>query len=466
MTDTGNSGGEGRFCWTRLLPRPVRSRLEGRRALHGIIANTGWMFFDKVMRMGINFLLIVWITRHLGPDQFGRLSYAIAFVSLFAAVANLGLYGIVVRDIVRYPESREKIIGTTLGLKCVGGCFCLLLAVGLIMAVRPGDSTVQLLVAIIAAGTIFQALDVFDFWFQSQLQSKFVSIANIPGFLVMAGVKVALILGNAPLAAFAWATCFDFVLAGIGLATAYHLTTRRLGKLRFSGTWAKSLLSDSWPAMFAGLMLMVYSRIDQVMIGQMMDDASVGLYAAAAKLAEFWYFFPTLMLNSILPSIVAAKQEGEDVYSRRIQQVLDLMVVVSYLFMVPLALFSRQIMELMYGGGYVAAAPVLSIYVLSGVFVFIGHAREYWVTVENITRFSMYSTAVGAAINVVLNYLLIPRYGSVGAAWATLVSLLMASYLVNAFHGRTRGVFVRQTRALLLLSLWGRLKGRTVAGGA
>lgn len=449
----------------RLLPAFLRSRLEGRQTLHDIIANTGWMFFDKVMRMGVGFLIVVWVTRHLGPEQFGRLSYAIAFVSLFAAVANLGLYGIVVRDIVRYPDAREQIIGTALGLKCIGGCLCLLLAVGLILVVRPGDITIQWLVAIIAAGTIFQSLDVFDFWFQSQLQSKFVSLANIPGFLVMAGVKITLILVDAPLVAFAWATCFDFVLAGIGLASAYQLTTHRLAKLRFNGKWAGSLLRDSWPAIFAGLMLMVYTRIDQVMIGQMMDDASVGLYAAAAKLAEFWYFFPTLILNSILPSIVKAKQQGEEIYGRRIQQVLDLMAVMSYLFTIPIALFARQILVFMYGSGYEPAAPVLSIYVLSGVFVFLGHAREYWVTVENITRFSMYSTAVGAAINIVLNYILIPRYGSAGAAWATLASLLMAGYLVNAFHGRTRGVFVRQTRALALLFLWNRLRNREKVSG-
>ena len=450
---------------TRLLPSFLRSRLEGRQTLHDIIANTGWMFFDKVMRMGVGFLIVVWVTRHLGPEQFGRLSYAIAFVSLFAAVANLGLYGIVVRDIVRYPDAREQIIGTALGLKCIGGCLCLLLAVGLILVVRPGDITIQWMGAIIAAGTIFQSLDVFDFWFQSQLQSKFVSLANIPGFLVMAGVKITLILVDAPLVAFAWATCFDFVLAGIGLASAYQLTTHRLAKLRFNGKWASSLLRDSWPAIFAGLMLMVYTRIDQVMIGQMMDDASVGLYAAAAKLAEFWYFFPTLILNSILPSIVKAKQQGEEIYGRRIQQVLDLMAVMSYLFTIPIALFARQILVFMYGSGYEPAAPVLSIYVLSGVFVFLGHAREYWVTVENITRFSMYSTAVGAAINIVLNYILIPRYGSVGAAWATLVSLLMAGYLVNAFHGRTRGVFKRQTRALALLFIWDRLRNRGKVSG-
>lgn len=445
-------------AWLAYLPSFLRKRVEGRQTLQRVINNTGWMFFDKVFRMGVGFLVTVWVTRYLGPEQFGQLSYAMAFVSLFAAIANLGLYGIVVRDIVRYPEAREEIIGTALFMKCIGGLLCLLLAIVAILLVRRGDSQVHWLVGIIAAGMIFQAFDVFDFWFQSQLQSKYTSFANIPGFVTMTIVRIILILSGAPLVAFAWAVLFDFLLAGAGLLSAYHLVTRRLGCLRVNGKWARRLLSDSWPVIFAGLMLMVYSRIDQVMIGQMLDEKSVGLYAAAAKLAELWYFFPTLILNSMLGMIVAAKEEGEKIYYRRLQQVFDLMAIVSYLFILPLAFFSGKIMAFMYGDAYAPAAPVLTVYVVSGVFVILGHTREYWVTVENITRFSMYSTAVGAVINVTLNLILIPVYGNVGAAYATLVSLVMACYLVNACHGKTRRIFGLQTRALFLASLFARFK--------
>ena len=440
------------------MPAFIRKRIEGRQTLQRVINNSGWMFFDKVFRMGIGFFVAVWVTRYLGPEQFGLLSYATAFVSLFAAIANLGLYGFVVRDIVRYPESREEIIGTALFLKCIGGLLCLFFALAVILIVRRGDSQVHWLVCIIAAGMIFQSFDVFDFWFQSQLQSKYTSFANIPGFLIMTIARMALIFSGASLIAFAWAAFFDLLLAGVGLMSAYHLTTRRLVSLRVSGKWARRLLSDSWPAIFAGLMWMVYSRIDQVMIGQMLDEKSVGLYAAAVKLAELWYFFPTLILNSMLGMIVAAKEQGDQIYYNRLQQVFDLMAMLSYIFILPLAFFSGKIMAFMYGSAYATAAPVLTVYVVSGIFVFLGHTREYWVTVENITRFSMYSTAVGAVLNVLLNFVLIPVYGTLGAAYATLVSLVMAGYLVNAFHGKTRRIFRLQTRALFLVSLFTRFK--------
>jgi PST family polysaccharide transporter len=198
-------------------------------------------------------------------------------------------------------------------------------------------------------------------------------------------------------------------------------------------------------------MLMVYNRIDQVMIGQMIDNHSVGVYSAAVKIAEFWYVFPTLVLQSMFPAIVEAKQNGESFYYARLQKVFNLMAMISYLFVLPLFALSRPIILLLYGRAYAESGGVLAVYVLSGVFAVLGQARENWVSVENITRFSLYSTIVGAGVNIGLNLILIPRYGSIGAAYATLVALCTGSYLVNAFHKDTRRVFIMQTRSLFLL---------------
>ena len=434
-----------------MLPTFIANRVEGRPGLQKVIGNTGWMFFDKVFRMGIVFALNIWVTRYLGPEKFGLLSFASAFVSLFLAIANLGLFGIVIRDVVMYPESRHKIIGTALVLKILGGVVCVCLTLTTIRVIRPHDPATFLLVSIVAAGMIFQAFDVFDFWFLSQLQSKNSLLANLPGFVLVSLGKVILILTGAPLEAFAWAAFFEIILAGIGFLFVYQKTSRELCKLRMSLEWAKSLLRDSAPLIFAGLMLMVYTRIDQVMLGQMLGDRSVGVYSAAVKIAEFWYVFPGLVLQSIFPRIIEAKKKGDVHYYDTLQKVFDSMAVISYLFVLPLCLFAKPIIVLLYGSAYADAGTVLAVYVLSGIFVMIGHAREYWITVENITRFSLYSTMLGAVVNIALNFLLIPRYGGVGAAYATLVALAVGSYGVNALSRKTLPVFRMQTKSILLI---------------
>lgn len=445
-------------AWTKYLPNVVKNRIEGSQILQRIIHNTGWLFFDKILRMGVGFFVTVWITRYLGPEKYGLLSYASAFVGLFTALANLGLYGLVVRDVVRYPESTDEIMGTAFFLKLSGGGCALILSLCTILLLRPDEPLTHLLVGITATGFIFQSFEVFDFWFQSQLLSKRTVFANIPGFLIITIAKVLLILMDAPLIAFAWAGALEILLGSIGLLVAYQSVTKRAGRLRVSMKWAKHLLHDSWPLIFAGLMLMIYNRIDQVMIGQMLDDRSVGLYSAAVKLSEFWYVFPFLVAQSMFPAVVEAKNSSESFYYERLQKILDLMAFLSYLFIVPLFFLSQHIVTWIYGKTFRESGGILAVYVLAGIFVMMGQIRENWVTVENFTRFSLYASVIGAGVNILLNLVFIPRFGAIGASYATLISLFISGYLINCMHSTTRKIFFMQTKAMLLNRLFTRIR--------
>jgi len=424
--------------------------MEGSDGFQKVIANSGWMLFDKVFRVGGTFLVNVLVTRYLGPERFGLFSYASTFVSLFLAVANLGLFSIVIRDVVRYPTQRHEILGTALFMKLCGGFACLGLSLIAIHATSPANPQIVPLVAIFATSMIFQAVDVFDFWFLSQLKSKHTLLASLPAFIVCAIVKIGLISNGAPLIAFAWVALVEITLGGIGLIIVYQATTRDLLLLRISTKWLKKLLKDSSPLVFAGIMVMLYNRIDQIMLGNMLGEKSVGLYSAAVRLAEFWYIFPGLVLQSLYPGIIAARELDASVYEAKMQKLFDAMALLSALFVIPLFLGSHWLVVMIYGSAYRDAGPLLGVYVLSGMFVMLGHAREYWITVENMTRFSLYSTTMGAIINILLNLILIPRYGSIGAAYATLVAILVCSYLINLLSSKTRPVFFLQSNALLL----------------
>ena len=209
------------YILTKCLPSFIRIRLEGRISLQNILVNTGWLFVDKILRMGVGLLVGVWVARYLGPEQFGLYSYALSFVALFSTFATLGLDGIVVRDIVRDLSYKDEILGTAFVLKFIGGIVTLLLTIFSISIIRPEESLTRWLVMIIAAGTIFQAFDVIDFWFQSQVQSKYTVYAKNIAFLIIALLKSILILTKAPLIAFMGMS--EVVLNTIGLVFAYKL---------------------------------------------------------------------------------------------------------------------------------------------------------------------------------------------------------------------------------------------------
>jgi len=422
--------------------------------LRKIIGNSSWLLADRILRMGVGLFVGVWVARYLGPEQFGFYNYAIAFVALFSAVATLGLDGIVVRDLVRDPACKEETLGTAFILKLIGGIVTLLLTIGTVSLLRPDDNLTLWLVGITATGLIFQAFDTIDFWFQSQVQSKYTVYAKNTAFVLIALVKVILIQKEAPLIAFAWAGLAEFAIGAFGLVTAYQMTGHHLKAWGGSVLQAKKLLQNSWPLILSGMVIMVYMRIDQVMLAQMKDATAVGVYSAAVRLSEVWYFIPTAIVSSVLPSIVEAKKISEKLYYERIQKLFNLMSVLAYAIAIPVTFLSSQVITLTFGEGYTDAGPVLAIHIWTGIFVYLGLARGPWVLTENLVKFSFITTAIGAIINIILNYFLITKYGVIGAAVSTIVAQFVASYVTNALHPKARIIFISQTKAILMISLF------------
>ncbi|TLD42264.1 MAG: Membrane protein [Candidatus Jettenia ecosi] len=417
----------------KYLPSFFRIRLEGRANLQNILANTGWLFIDKILRMGVGLFVGVWIARYLGPEQFGLYSYVIAFVSLFGAFATLGLDGIVVRDIVRYPSCKNEILGTAFILKLIGGIVTFLLIIGTIFFLHHHDDLIHWLAGIIAFGMIFQAFDTIDFWFQSQVQSKYTVYAKNAAFLLIALLKVVLIFIRAPLIAFAFAGLAEIILGAIGLTIAYklHGYTPKTWWGNFS--WAKKLLSDSWPLVLSGATIAIYMRIDQIMLGNMVGNEAVGTYSAAVRISELWYFIPTAIASSIYPTLIRAYHESEENFYHKLKIVMGYFFWGALLLSVIIASFSQGIIHVLFGDGYAEAAKILSIHIYSSIIVSMSIVFSQKYVIDGTVRVSLIGTIVGAISNIVLNLWFIKIYGPAGAAIATVISYLLPTIFLGIF---------------------------------
>lgn len=434
----------------KLIPSFMMERLQGRVYLQKVLENMGWLFFDKLFRMGVGLFVGVWVARYLGPENFGTLGYAQAFVALFATFASLGLDNIVVRDIVNEPGCRDETLGTAYTLRLLGGVFTTVVCLTVIYLIRPGDALTFYLVGIIAVGTIFQSFNVIDFWFSSQVESKYTVYAQNTAFIIISIVKVLLILNKAPLIAFAWAALSEIVIGSLGLIIFYRFNGYSMRKWYASSSRARELLIQSWPLMLSGLAIMIYMKIDQVMLGQMLGEFSVGIYTAAVKLSEVWYFIPTAIVASVTPAIYSAKKISETLYYQRLQKLFNIIVVIAYGVALTMTFFSGWLIHLLFGNEYISAGPVLAIHIWSAVFVFIGVARNVFIISEGLMKFSFVTTIIGAIVNIAANILLIPLYGPLGAAVATLVSYVIASYFGGFFYSKTFRITVMITYSLLL----------------
>jgi polysaccharide transporter, PST family len=426
---------------------------KGRSGLRKILINLSWLFLDRVVRMGFGLIVAVWTARYLGTEQFGVLNYAIAFVALFSPLANLGLDGLLVQRLVTDRSQHPAILGTSFWLRFVAGWLAWFMAILGVFLLRQDDRATMVMVAILSGASVFQSLDTIDLWFQSQVQSKYSVVAKNTAFIIATLGRMLLITMHAPLVAFAWVTLLEFVLGAIGLLIVYKQQGQRIGLWAWNPMLGKNLLRESLPLIFSGLTIMIYMRIDQIMLGQMIGDGAVGIYSAATRISEVWYFVPLAVASSVAPTIYEAKQVSEELYYHRLGQLNRFLVLGAIGIALPMTFLSGTIMTLLFGNKYADSGGVLAIHIWAAVFVFTGVATSSWFVAENLTHLQLLRTLGGAVANVLLNLVLIPVYGVAGAAIATVISQAIAAFFSNAINRQTLKLFKVQIKSLFPIKL-------------
>jgi len=403
-------------------------------------ANTSWLLGERALRMAVSMFVSIYVVRYLGPERYGLLSYALSFVWLFSALSSFGLDYILVRELVRHPEQRNNLLGTVFWLK-VCGSVSMGTAIAAVLHFKAEDQQTYWLIALIALGFLFQATNVVEFYFQAQVQSKFTVRAQIMQLLITSLFKIYLVWNEADLVWFALALMLDQAVVAVLFLIMYRWKIEKFPYLSFSIIKAKLLLKDACALMFAGIVISVYMKIDQVMLKEMLNTNAVGVYAAAVKLCEAWYFVPAVVTASLFPAILSTRQKSKLLYQDRLQKLYDLMVWGSVAVALPTSLVADWLILILYGNEFKDAADVLRIYIWAGVFVALGVASSKWLVAENLETYSFYRAIFGAILNVGCNFWLIPIYGIKGAAYATLIAQGSASFASLAFFSKTRKNF-------------------------
>jgi polysaccharide transporter, PST family len=415
-----------------------------------ILANMGWLVGGRILRVAVSLFVIAWMARYLGTDGFGTLSYAMALIAIFGNIADLGLSHFVVRDAVREPECRYEILGTAFFLRLISGSVSFLSIVGMIHWLRPDDPSIRLVVIVMSSSLTLQNFGVIESWFSSQVQSKYTVIASNIAFIFITSIRIVLLQTQAPLIDFAIAILVEEVLSIINSVIAYQQTGQKIQNWRFNSDRAKNLLRVSWPLIFSNLSVMIYLYVDQIMLGQLANASAVGIYAVAVKISENWAFLVLTITRSVTPHIIEAKKISEEVYYQRIQQICNISAVIFYIVAIGLTFLSTPLIVLLFGEKYASAGVVLSIHIWSSIWMFFGNIKEVWVATEELAKFALTASFMGAIMNITLNFWLIPLYQEIGAAIATVISYTFTDYIVCWIYPPARKFAWVMTKALAL----------------
>jgi O-antigen/teichoic acid export membrane protein len=439
--------------------------------LRQIISSVGWLSLEKILSVVINLTVGIYVIRYLGSGSFGKLSYCLSIVGMFEAIAKLGLDAIVLRNLVQEQEATSDILGTALILKLAASLFTLTL-IAVVLPTLGLDPQIHRMTKVIAIALILRSSEVIEFWFRAQVLAKPMAILGSLRLLVSSAMKISLIYGQFSLMAFVWLLLAEEVLQTIGNVGIYWRYSPQqffqpkswfLWKFNFGR--GKEMLHDSCPLILSGMMITIYMKIDQVMLGNMASNEVVGNYAAAVKFSEVWYFFPLAVCTSVFPSILRAKQESDQEYYAKLQQLYDLLAWIALAIAIIMTFGASLLVKTLLGPEYLAAGKILVLHIWAGPFVFLGVARSQWLMAENLTRLSFACTFLGTVVNLGLNFWLIPLYGGNGAAIATVISYATVSHLSCLIYPQLNHTGWMLTKALFIparirqnLIYWGQFK--------
>ena len=403
---------------------------------------------EKILRMLVGLSVGVWVARYLGPEQFGLFSYAQSFVFLFTALTALGLDSIIVRELIKNQTKKDVILGTGFCLKLVSSIVVLPLLI-MVVSFTDNDFETNILIFIILSSTIFQSVNVIDYFYQSIVMSKYIAYANTISLLFSSLAKIIFIVNQFPLIAFAALVVFDTIIVSIGLVYFYRKRLKySLKAWGFDFQLAKSLLSDSWPLILSGIILTIQARIDQVMLKEMVGSIEVGYYSVAMRLIELFAFMPVLLKDSLYPSIQNAKVHSVSLYKNRLLNFYRLNFILFLLTAIPIYLFSEPLVVLLFGDAYRPAGILLALMAIRLFFANMGTARGAFIITENLFRFSLVTMLVGTLVNIILNYFLILKYEGIGAVIATIISFFITIFLLDLMYSKTRQNVLLQVKSI------------------
>ena len=412
--------------------------------------NIFWLLIDKVLRFGASLLTMILIARHFGPAEFGALSFAMSIVAIFGSLASMGLQSIVVRDIIQNQKEESLILGSAGFVQFIAGllsyCF---LVLTIVLFLRDGP-TIQLLTLILGATLFVKFTEIGTYFFESKIESKYTVWITNSCNLLFVSIKVYLIHSGASLYSIAFVTLSEVVASGLLVFLAMQI---KLGqKLSINLKRCDSLMRDGFPLLLASTMILIYMRLDQIMLIKLSDLRQGGIYSAAVRIGEIWYLIPAILVQSLYPVLVKCYRENKEEYLAKVMGILRILFLTSVISAVLMSIFSQLMINTLYGNQYVESGLILSIHLWSSIFVFMGVIGSSCYVIQGLQYVLLTNTILGVVLLVFSNYFLIPRFGAVGASISLLMTQMFVSWLFDYIHPQTRPLFFLKLKSMNLMN--------------
>lgn len=401
--------------------------------------NLSWIFFGNIAHAVFSFLLSVFAGRILTNNDYGLVNYAASWIAFFNAICSLGINGIITKKFAEDEAAASEYLGTAIKLRFAVAVISATALQILIALLNTEEPILKTIVFWQSLTILFGAFDVFMYWFRYKNEAKIVAIVCLEAFFISGIARMVVLFTSRDVVSFVAMGSLESIIFGIVLLCKYK-TNNRI-KLTFSKEKAREMLQLSYPFIFSALLATIYGQTDKIMLKMMLDNESVAAYSVALLLAGMISIIPAALIEGFRPEVMKYKIADEDAYQRRMKQLYASVFWICIAFCLFVTFFAKYIVLILYGEKYRQAIPVLSLVVWYTTFSYFGAINNLYFVAEDKVKWVQVTTLLGAVLNIVLNFILIPVMGTVGAALASLVTQFTANFILLAIVPQLRDCF-------------------------
>lgn len=400
------------------------------------IKNSALLIAEKCILLSLSFFNSVLLARVGGPDIFGQYAYILSMAGLFLPLSMMGLNSLITKYVAKYPKNAHYYLKSALIVRFLGALLSILIGLILVFFLNSENSLNIMILIILQSFTMFY---VIEFYFLAKQQVSLLLKIRLLILIALNCIKSFAILNDASLNLLILVQGLEYVFIGLSYALIYRLGKNHLFIKRATCKHSYIALAQKgkW-LLFSSIAATIYLKIDQIMLANLVDTQAVAYYAAAAKLSEVWYVLPILIANAFTAQLSQLRFKNQRKYKLLLQQLISILTLGALLLSISTYFAAPTLIAFVYGEQYQPSAAILSIHILASIFIFQRAILSKWLIIENLHKYSLISNMSGAIVNIALNALLIPYYAGMGAAWATLISYMVASYGFLFFKPKTK----------------------------
>lgn len=403
------------------------------------------MIFEKIIYLAVNLVVLIVIARYFGASTFGKYSYVLALYALLVPIASIGINSIIIKDILGSPEKERSIMMTALLARFLGGLLLVLLGGGLYLY---NLTNINHYAAIgIGVALLFSSFQIYENWFYSNLSASVIAKYRLVTLSIFSAAKLLSVWFDFGYSAILLVYFIEMTVTSSILFFVYWIKKGRIFA-HIDFLYAKNLLGRSKWLLLSGFASAVYLKVDILMLSEMVSNESAGIYSIAARLSELWYFAAIALSTSVFPRMLEYSSLNNKRYQNLLQRTSDTLFYLGLTVAILVSIFAQYAIPILFGEGYQESSQILVVHIWGGVFIYMRALFSKWLIAENLLRYSLVTHLLGAVVNLGMNLLLIPKYGAMGAAYSTVASYAVASYLSLFFSFKTRPFAHIMTRSI------------------